>query len=223
MLVYRLGNVKDATSMDISTTRRRRVQALIKERSLTLKAFADLIDRSQGQVSAIAGASAHKGIGNSLARHIENCLGLPRGHLDQPLHDENASVLTTTSRRLPVLGQASAGMVMENIEEADVSEFVVAPGPTGPRAFALRIEGISMEPRFKEGDKIVIDPDLEWKSGDFVYAMRVSDNSGTFKQVRAEGDELYLCATNPSFEPRYTRMDGEWTIVGKARWRVEDL
>ncbi|MBB3192073.1 LexA family protein [Halomonas cerina] len=209
--------------MDITTTRRRRVQAIIKDRSLTLKAFADMIDRSQGQVSAIAGASAHKGIGNSLARHIETCLDLPNGFLDQPLHDDNAAVVTTSTRRLPVLGQASAGKVMENIEDAHITEYVLAPGPTGPSAFALRIEGISMEPRFREGDKIVIDPDLEWKSGDFVYAMRLSDNSGTFKQLRCEGDEMYLCATNDSFEPRYTRMDGEWTIVGKARWRVEDL
>lgn len=209
--------------MDITTTRRQRVQAIIKERSLTLKAFADIIDRSQGQVSAIAGASAHKGIGNSLARHIELCLNLPNGFLDQPMHDDNAAVLTTATRRLPVLGQASAGKVMENIEEADIAEYVLAPGPTGPRAFALRIEGISMEPRFQEGDKIVIDPDLEWKSGDFVYAMKQEENSGTFKQLRCEGDDMYLCATNESFEPRYTRMNGEWTIVGKARWRVEDL
>ncbi|SJK83887.1 LexA family protein [Halomonas elongata] len=209
--------------MDITTTRRQRVQAIIKERNLTLKAFADLIDRSQGQVSAIAGASAHKGIGNSLARHIELCLNLPNGFLDHPLHDENASVVTTTTRRLPVLGQASAGRVMENIQEAEIAEYVLAPGPTGPNAFALRIEGISMEPRFREGDKIVIDPDLEWKSGDFVYAMKQEENSGTFKQLRCEGEHMYLCATNESFEPRYTRINGEWTIVGKARWRVEDL
>lgn len=210
--------------MDIKTTRRTRVQSLIKERSLTLKAFADQIDRSQGQVSSFAGASAHKGIGDNLARHIENCLYLPHGYLDQPITDSNASVITTiASRQLPVLGLASAGKLMENIQEASISEYVIAPGPTGPNAFALRIEGISMEPRFQEGDKIVIDPDLEWKNGDFVYAMRLSDNNGTFKQLRCEDNEMYLCATNPSFEPRYIRMDGEWTVLGKARWRVEDL
>lgn len=80
-----------------------------------------------------------------------------------------------------------------------------------------------MEPRFREGDKIVIDPDLEWKNGDFVYAMRTLDDTGTFKQLRCEGDDMFLCATNPSFEPRYIRMNGDWTILGKARWRVEDL
>lgn len=210
--------------MDISTNRRRRVQAYISERKLSLKQFAEKIGREPAQVSAIAGASAHKNIGSRLARHIENRLGLPQGYLDQQAVDENAAVLdVATSRRLPVLGQASAGKIMENIEEASITEFVIAPGPTGPRAFALRIEGISMEPRFKEGDKIVIDPDLEWNSGDFVYAMRLNDNTGTFKQLRCEGDDMYLCATNPSFEPRYTRLDGEWVIVGKARWRVEDL
>lgn len=210
--------------MDISTTRRKRVQALIQKHELTLKDFANRIERSPGQVSAIAGSSAHKGIGNKLARHIEGCFDLPQGHLDHPLTDENAARLDMmSSRRLPVLGLASAGKVMENIQEANISEFVVAPGPTGPQAFALRIEGISMEPRFQDGDKIIIDPDLEWKNGDFVYAIHLSDNSGTFKQLRCEGEEMYLCASNEHFEPRYIRMDGEWSIIGKARWRVEDL
>lgn len=210
--------------MDIKTTRRKHIQSLLQERNLTLRAFADKIDRSQGQVSSIVGTSAHKGIGDTLARHIESCLQLPHGYLDQPLMDENAAIVTTImSRQLPVLGLASAGKLMENIQEANVREYVIAPGPTGPKAFALRIEGISMEPRFQEGDKIVIDPDLEWKNGDYVFAIRTSDNHGTFKQLRCDEGEMYLCATNPSFEPRYTRMDGEWSILGKARWRVEDL
>lgn len=209
--------------MDITATRRHHVQAYIESHKLTLKAFADLIDRSPGQVSAIAGRTPHKGIGNALARHIEKCLQLPKDYLDQPAGLDNASIVAPMANRLPVIGQASAGKLMENIETYDADEYVIAPGPTGPEAFALRIEGISMEPKFQEGDKIVIDPDLEWKSGDFVFAIRIVDNTGTFKQLRSEGDECFLCAINPSFEPRYTRMDGEWKVVGKARWRVEDL
>lgn len=211
--------------MDIISIRRRNVRSLIEHQGLSLKAFADAIDRSPAQVSSFAGKSPHKGIGHSMARHIENCFNLAPGSLDQAssITDNNAAYLQPVMARLPVLGVASAGLVIENVQEADVEEYVVAPGPTGPKAFALRIEGISMEDRFHDGDKIVIDPDLEWKNGDFVYAIKVSDNTGTFKQLRTEGDEHYLCAVNPNFKPRYTRIDGEWKIIGKARWRVEDL
>lgn len=210
--------------MNIISIRRQNVQALIQRHQLSLRSFADAIERSPAQVSAIAGRNPHKGIGHVLARHIEERFNLPAGALDVPSDAEsNAAFLKPVANRLPVLGAASAGRIMENIENTEIEEYVVAPGPTGPDAFALKIEGISMEEKFHEGDKIIIDPDLEWKNGDFVYAIRVDENTGTFKQLRTEGDQYFLCAINPSFEPRYTRMDGEWKIVGKARWRVEDL
>ncbi|WP_110641050.1 XRE family transcriptional regulator [Salinicola sp. CPA57] len=135
---------------------------------------------------------------------------------------ENASVLGYTARRLPVIGQASAGRLLEIFEEQDIEEWVTAPGPTGPRAFALRIEGISMEPKFVDSDKVIIDPDLEWKVGDYVFA-RKDDNTGTFKQLRKEGEDYYLCALNENFSPRYLRMDHDWIVVGKAKWKLEDL
>jgi SOS-response transcriptional repressor LexA len=93
----------------------------------------------------------------------------------------------------------------------------------GPEAFALRIEGISMEPKFFDGDKVIIDPDLDWSIGDYVYARRESDNSGTFKQLKREGSAYYLSAVNESFNPRYILMDSEWVVVGKAKWKLEDL
>lgn len=44
--------------------------------------------------------------------------------------------------------------------DTDMSEFT----------FALRIEGDSMEPDFKEGDIIIVDPELEPIPGEFVVA-----------------------------------------------------
>lgn len=51
--------------------------------------FAEKIDRVPTQVSRIIGKNATKGIGNRMARHIEECFGKPRGWLDQ-LHQEQA-------------------------------------------------------------------------------------------------------------------------------------
>lgn len=105
----------------------------------------------------------------------------------------------------------------------DADEWVYAPRRVGPAAFAVRIEGISMLDRFQDGDKVIIDPDQEWKNGDYVLAGRNSDNTCTFKQLRMESGECYLYALNPDWKPRIMPMDSEWHIIGKAVSKVEDL
>ncbi|MCH4563370.1 XRE family transcriptional regulator [Halomonas sp. EGI 63088] len=149
--------------------------------------------------------------------------GSDPGDSKHHIRESDATPMAGTRARLPVIGQASAGHLEEIIERQEIEEWVSAPGPTGPKAFALRIEGISMEPRFLDGEKVIIDPDLDWCLGDYVFARRVSDNTGTFKQIRREGDDLYLCAVNEHFSPRYTRIDHDWVVVGKARWKLTDL
>ncbi len=56
--------------------------------------------------------------------------------------------------------------------------------------FALRIEGDSMEPDFKAGDVIVIDPEIEPAPGEFVVATN-GDHEATFKKYRPTGIGLY--------------------------------
>lgn len=138
-------------------------------------------------------------------------------------NESNAHPIGYTRTQLPVIGQASAGRLQELIENQEISEWVAAPGATGPQAFALRIEGISMEPSFRDGEKVIIDPDLDWCIGDYVFARQISTNTGTFKQIKREGDDLYLSALNEQFEPRYIKLSEDWVIVGKARWKLTDL
>lgn len=135
----------------------------------------------------------------------------------------NATPINFTRARLPVIGLASAGKLEELIEKQEIDEWVDAPGATGPQAFALRIEGISMEPLFWDGEKVIIDPDLDWCIGDYVFARQLSTNTGTFKQIKREGEDLYLSALNEYFEPRYIKLSEDWLIVGKARWKLTDL
>lgn len=102
------------------------------------------------------------------------------------------------------------------------------PGPVGPRAFVLKIDGISMfNPNgpvsFADGDHVVIDPDANPAPGDFVAARLTSSNRVTFKRLRQDEGEWYLEAINPAWEPRYIRMTEEWHICGKAKWKVQRL
>lgn len=220
--------------MDIHKLRYRILRSVMEARHLNLRGLANIIDRSESQTSSFAGANPSKNIGEKMARHIETALGLPLNYLDDSRHlgaqepqganeINNAAVISPAQRMLPVVGQASAGTLIDNIEEADIEEWVYAPGPCGEGAFVLRLEGISMEPDFYSGDRIVIDPSLEWKSGDFVFARRNCSNTGTFKQLKYEDGVYYLCATNPDWKPKYLALDEEWQIVGKARYQVKIL
>jgi len=215
--------------MKISDTRLQNFRRLLVDRKLRLTDVADLLGKAPAQVSAFGGKNPTKGIGDQIAREIEKALALHAGYLDMPYglgEFNNATLISHTGRKLPVMGSIAAGAWCEmegNFDPRDAEEWIDAPGPVGPRAFILRVEGMSMEPKFVEGDKIVIDPSLEALPGHFVAARRASDQSATLKQLRQEGGEQYLYALNPDWPERIIKMTEEWSICGRARWKISDL
>jgi SOS-response transcriptional repressor LexA len=215
--------------MKISDTRLQNFRRVIADKKLRLTDVAELLGKAPAQVSAFGGKNPTKGIGDQIAREIENALHLHDGYLDMPYglgEFSNATILSHTGRKLPVMGSIAAGVWCEpdvTFDPRDAEEWIDAPGPVGPRAFILRVEGVSMEPRFQEGDKIVIDPSLEALPGHFVAAKRSRDQATTLKQLKQEGNEKYLYALNPDWPERIIRMNEEWSICGRARWKISDL
>lgn len=215
--------------MKISDTRLQNFRRVLAEKKLRLTDIAELMGKAPAQISAFGGKNPTKGIGDRIAREIEKALHLYTGFLDMPYGmDEfnNATLLRHTGRKLPVIGSIAAGAWCEakgGFDATEAEEWVDAPGPVGPRAFILRVEGISMEPKFFEGDKIVIDPSLEALPGHYIVAKRTRDQAATLKQLKEEGGELYLFALNPDWPQRIIRMTEEWVICGRARWKISDL
>lgn len=215
--------------MKISDTRLQNFRRVLAERKLRLTDIADRLGKAPAQVSAFGGKNPTKGIGDQIAREIEKALDLHSGYLDMPYgisEFNNATVLSHTGRKLPVIGSIAAGAWCEtncSFDPRDAEEWIDAPGPVGPRAFILRVEGMSMEPKFMEGDKIVIDPSLEALPGHFVAAKRTRDQAATLKQLKQEGNEQYLFALNPDWPERIIKMTEEWSICGRARWKISDL
>lgn len=215
--------------MKISDTRLQNFRRILLDKKLRLIDVADRLGKAPAQVSAFGGKKPTKGIGDQIAREIEKAFNLHTGYLDMPYGlDEfnNATLLSHTDRKLPVLGSITAGAWCEpdaSFDPRDAEEWIDAPGPVGPRAFILRVEGISMEPKFTEGDKVVIDPSLEALPGHFVAAKRTRDHAATLKQLKQEGDEKYLYALNPDWPERIIKMSEEWIVCGRARWKITDL
>ncbi|MDM5136566.1 helix-turn-helix domain-containing protein [Aeromonas salmonicida] len=94
-------------------------------------------------------------------------------------------------RRVPILSYVQAGHWREMCEQATAFdgslEYVAVGVSVGSCAFGLWVRGNSMEPDFKEGDLLIVDPDEAPKAGDFVIAKNGSEEA-TFKKFRSRGE-----------------------------------
>lgn len=94
-------------------------------------------------------------------------------------------------RRVPVIDFITAGAwgdINDSYEPGDgMEEAVIYRESLSDEAFALSVEGSSMEPEFREGDIIVIDPNTQPTPGDYVIAKLFSEEMATFKKYRPRG------------------------------------
>lgn len=141
--------------------------------------------------------------------------------------DQN--VTHTDRRRVPVISYVQAGMMSEVVDPfalGDGFEMVDAPAESSSRTFGLRIEGNSMEPRFHDGDTVVIDPALAPRPGDFVVGKNGKEEA-TFKKyvlrgIDENGDEVFeLAPLNEDFPTLNSKRDGLIIIgVCVGRWET---
>lgn len=126
--------------------------------------------------------------------------------------------------RVPLISWGQAGDWCEAHDPypvGDAEMWLPAADNYGENAYALRVRGASMEPRFREGEIIVINPDGAPNSGKFVIARKEGSKEVTFKQLIREGDEAYLKAINPQWPEPIIRMDEAWHICGVVVCKME--
>lgn len=104
--------------------------------------------------------------------------------------------------RVPVYGRVAAGIPTEAITDITDYEEIDAAMAANGEYIALTIHGHSMEPRFTEGDVVIVrkQPDIE--DGQIAVVM-INGDDATIKRVRKTGDGIMLLPTNPAYEPIY--------------------
>lgn len=119
---------------------------------------------------------------------------------------------------VPLLSSVQAGnfkeLVNNHSQMASDAEQVPTAVPVRQYTFALRVEGDSMEPDFKEGMVIIVEPELEPLPNDFVIAKNGSEES-TFKQLVKDGSDWYLKPLNDRYPMKTFTAD--MRIVGVVR------
>lgn len=121
----------------------------------------------------------------------------------------NVELSSLGTKRLPVWDYVQAGLwagVSPNLRGEEMQDYVLTDGEYSDAAFALVIKGDSMEPDFKEGEVVIIDPSISWQPGDFVVA-KDAKGEATFKKYRPrglndQGKEYFLLEPlNKDYEP----------------------
>jgi len=127
----------------------------------------------------------------------------------------------SAGRLVPIINKVAAGYPAD-FNDLDypvgiADDYVRCPDLHDPNAFAVRVVGDSMEPRFHEGDIVIFSPSLEVRNGDDCFVRFTMPHETTFKRVFFEGDnKIRLQPRNERYSPTIIegkRIDGVYRAV----------
>ena len=175
-----------------------------------------------------------RGVGDDLAEKLERGMGKPHGWMDES--QENGKEQPVTSEEMnahngpdirslhPLISWVQAGEWTE-ISEGYVppyeTELLPCPVRCSEQTFVLRVQGVSMEPKFHEGNLIFVDPKATPAHGKYVVVQLDESNEATFKQLIVEENRQYLKALNPDWPNRIIEVKADATICGVVVFKGE--
>ncbi|HLI12743.1 MAG TPA: S24 family peptidase [Alphaproteobacteria bacterium] len=178
--------------------------ALAQARGARIRAVRELRRLTQAQIAAKLGVSAQSvsqwetGETTPALENLNDLSSLLGARLQwlvdgsgpRDRGDANVAPSGEGGISVPLIDAVTAGRwgaIANPYEPGAGAEFVQTSQAVGGGAFALRIRGTSMEPRFREGDIIVVDPAITPQPGDFVVAKLDHEEEATFKKYRPRG------------------------------------
>ena len=198
--------------------------------------FAEKIGKGQSQASQFAGTNPIKGIGNKVAREIEEAFGKAHGWLDNPHEQENEKLESNVSAPFPIAGrlipviswvQAGTWTSAESVPVGTQFDEWLPPNPKcGKNGYGLEVVGESMLPDFRPTDKIYVNPDFQvcdLKTGDLVIVACEGENKATFKKLIIEPNGKYLEPLNPKWHEKIMELDEGCKLVGKVVGLYRDV
>ena len=124
-------------------------------------------------------------------------------------------------RTVPLLGLAQAGtggfFDSAGFPAGQGWDEIALPTPGEAGIYALEVQGDSMEPLYREGDRIVVSPTEQVRRGDRVV-VKTRDGEVMAKILfRQSAKQVELHSVNPAYEPRIIDIaDIEW--IARIIW-----
>ncbi len=131
---------------------------------------------------------------------------LAKNKLKVKLNVKRAGSSLSAGRLVPVINKVSAGYPRD-FNDLDypvgvADDYVRCPDLHDPNAFAVRVFGDSMEPKFHEGDIVVFSPAAEVNNGDDCFVRFEMPHETSFKRVFFESKKkVRLQPRNEEYSP----------------------
>lgn len=120
---------------------------------------------------------------------------------------------------IPVLGRVAAGIPVEAIEYVEDYEELSPDMAAKGDYFALKVKGDSMEPKFSDGDVLIVKRQPDCENNDIAVVL-VNGEDATVKRIKKTPAGLMLIPNNPAYEPTFYSnseiKDLPVTILGKV-------
>ncbi len=115
-------------------------------------------------------------------------------------------------RKVPVISWAHAGEAATYEEMPKHFQGTVATTYRGKRVYGLRVEGVSMEPRYNNGDIVILDVDAEPRNGKGVVVKFANDAVQIRLYHKLQNGKIRLTSTKPDIYPTddYSLSDFAW-------------
>jgi repressor LexA len=163
-----------------------------------------------------------------------NGIDLDDAYLNGVLHrlvEQSASnVERVGSNSVPVINKVSAGYPRDftdlSYPPRVADEYVGCPEVQDKDAFAARVHGDSMHPKYHEGDIVIFSPAAELRNGDDCF-VRLEDGHTTFKRIFFETDDagqqvIRLQPRNEKYRAQVLLRD-QVTGIYRALYRYQRL
>jgi len=133
----------------------------------------------------------------------------------------NCQDMTTAGKLVPVLNKVTAGYPVDyddmDYPPGGADDYVRCPDLHDPNAFAVRVVGDSMEPKFYEGDIVIFSPAAAVTNGDDCFIRMTNPHETTFKRVFfEETGQVRLQPRNQKYPPfilPQDKINGIWRAV----------
>jgi len=135
----------------------------------------------------------------------------------------NISETISAGRVIPIINKVAAGYPSD-FNDLDypvgiADDYVRCPDVHDPQAFAVRVVGDSMEPKFSEGDIVIFSPASEVQNGDDCFVRFTEPHETIFKRVFFEqNNQVRLQPRNEKYSPMVIdgkRIDGLYRAMIK--------
>src|SRR5687768_11484684 len=114
------------------------------------------------------------------------------GVLQDLVEKSAGNVERVSTNAVPVINRVSAGYPKDftdmSYPKGVADDYVGCPDLKDDDAFAARVHGDSMTPKYREGDIVIFSPAANMRSGDDCF-VRFEDGTTTFKRAFFETDE----------------------------------